>query len=157
MVRLCFFCSCFPSRVPPFTIVFKKKKSLVPFMGQLNLIFSAFLFWVFLISYTHQLQSSQTQVLLQLSKYLEYPPETEAAPPAEPILAASDPPKPSEEQPLAPPPGEAAPPSEEPAPPPENSTPEAEKQAEVEPPPPQEAEQSNAESEPPALEQRAKC
>ena len=79
--------------------------------------------------------------------------KTKAAPPAEPILAASDPPKPSEEQPLAPPPGEAAPPSEEPAPPPENSTPEAEKQAEAEPPPPQEAEQSNAESEPPAPEQ----
>ena len=46
-------------------------------MGQLNLIFSAFLFWVFLISYTHQLQSSQTQVLLQLRKYLEYPPALE--------------------------------------------------------------------------------
>ena len=115
-------------------------------MGQLNLIFWDFLFWVFLISYTHQLQSSQTQVLLQLRKYLEYPPEIEATPPAEPIPVASDPSKPSEEQPLAPPLGEAAPPSEEPAPPPKNFTPEAEKQAEVEPPPPQEAEQSNAES-----------
>lgn len=46
-------------------------------MGLLKFIFPVFLFWVFFISYTHQLQSSQTQALMQLRKHLEYPPVLE--------------------------------------------------------------------------------
>ncbi|KAK6928498.1 Leucine-rich repeat [Dillenia turbinata] len=42
-------------------------------MRCLNWSFTVFLSWFFFISGTHQLQSYQTQVLLQLRKHLEYP------------------------------------------------------------------------------------
>ena len=46
-------------------------------MGNLSLFLLIFLTWNFFILGTHQLQSSQTQVLLQLRKQLEYPVQLE--------------------------------------------------------------------------------
>ncbi|CBI15635.3 unnamed protein product, partial [Vitis vinifera] len=46
-------------------------------MGYLSLLLLIFLSWNFFILGTHQLQSSQTQVLLQLRKQLEYPVQLE--------------------------------------------------------------------------------
>ncbi|KAK1359396.1 putative inactive leucine-rich repeat receptor-like protein kinase [Heracleum sosnowskyi] len=42
-------------------------------MGCSNLLLIVYVLWVFCISTTHQLQSSETQDLLQLRKHLEYP------------------------------------------------------------------------------------
>ncbi|GMH15027.1 hypothetical protein Nepgr_016868 [Nepenthes gracilis] len=44
-------------------------------MGFWDLVFVLFLSWIFYIPRTHQLQTYQTQVLLQLRKHLEYPPQ----------------------------------------------------------------------------------
>lgn len=46
-------------------------------MGFASLLFSALFLWTFIFMGTHQLQSSQTQVVLQLRKLLEYPKELE--------------------------------------------------------------------------------
>ncbi|XP_022955271.1 probable inactive leucine-rich repeat receptor-like protein kinase At3g03770 isoform X2 [Cucurbita moschata] len=42
-------------------------------MGSLQLYLIVSLSWAFFFPYTHQLQSSQTQILLQIRKHLEYP------------------------------------------------------------------------------------
>lgn len=46
-------------------------------MGHCSLFLLSCLLWSFLITGTHQLQSSQTQVLLQIRKHLEYPSQLE--------------------------------------------------------------------------------
>jgi len=46
-------------------------------MGHCSLFLLSCLLWGFLITGTHQLQSSQTQVLLQIRKHLEYPSQLE--------------------------------------------------------------------------------
>lgn len=47
-------------------------------MGCSNLLIVVYVLWVFCISTTHQLQTSETQDLLQLRKHLEYPVQLQA-------------------------------------------------------------------------------